>query len=407
MGKFVINGNRALSGSIVVSGSKNAALPLIFATLITCGVSRLRNVPEISDVNVAIELISSLGADVKRCEGDLIIDTRSLNYVRPSDILVSKIRASSYLLGANLARFGICHLQSFGGCNFDSRPIDMHIDVMTSLGAEKIGCSFVAKKLVGATIIFDKVSVGATVNALLLASVSVGKSRIFGYAKEPHVISLVDFLKSAGADITVYEDRIEVVGNVLHGAEATVIPDMVEAGTYIALSLLTESNIKINGVVPQHLSSFFDTLGRSGALFSFENGWTEVRCGISDFLNVVTEPYPGFPTDLQPQMAPLLARFSGGKITEKVWKRRFGYLSELKKFGVKYELCDSSAIIRPSSFHSAHANAPDLRGGAAVLMCALLSKGESIITSAEIIKRGYSDIVKKLRFIGADIVEIL
>ena len=258
MGKFIVNGNRALSGSVEVSGSKNAALPLIFATVITRGVSVLHNVPEISDVDVAIELISAFGAEIKKLNGDLIIDTTDLYYARPSDALVSKIRASSYLLGACLARFGICHLQSFGGCNFDSRPIDMHINGMTLLGAEGIGDKFVSKRLIGNDVFFKKISVGATVNALLLASSAEGKSRIFGYAKEPHVISLVDFLRSAGADITLFEDRIEVVGSALHGADAFVIPDMIEAGTYAALSLLTGSDIKICNIQKNHLSSFFE-----------------------------------------------------------------------------------------------------------------------------------------------------
>ncbi len=405
MGKFIINGNRALSGTIEVSGSKNAALPLIFATLITHGVSVLHNVPRISDVEVAIELISSLGANVKRCNGDLIIDTNCLSYARPNDFSVSKIRASSYLLGANLARFGICHLQSFGGCNFDSRPIDMHINAMTLLGAERKIDTFVSAKLKGADVVFDKISVGATVNALLLTCCAEGKSRIFGYAKEPHVVSLIDFLRSAGADIKVFDDRLEILGSELHGAEATVIPDMIEAGTYTAIALLTSSDIKVSGIVPQHLFSFFDTLRSAGASFRFCGSCVHPYGEIADFVNIVTEPYPGFPTDLQPQMAPLLARFFGGRITEKVWKGRFGYLAELEKFGIVYEICDSGAVIRPSTLHSASATAPDLRGGAALLMCALTANGESVIDSAEIIKRGYSDIVNKLRSIGADITE--
>jgi len=405
MSKFIINGNRALSGTVEVSGSKNAALPLIFATVITHGVSLIRQVPDISDVDVAISLITSLGAKVNRTHGDLIIDTTSLSYTRPSDSLVSKIRASSYLMGASLARFGICHVQSFGGCNFDSRPIDMHISAMTALGAVEKGDAFVAKRLVGSDIVFDKISVGATVNALLLTSTAKGKSRIFGYAKEPHVISLVDFLRSGGACITFYDDRIEVEGRELSGMSASVIPDMIEAGTYTALSLLGDYDIKVSGIFPHHLASFFDILKVNGAVVSLDCNSVKVSGKLSCFTDVVTGPYPDFPTDLQPQMAPLLSCFFGGKITEKVWKGRFGYLSELEKFGLNYKLCGSSAIIFPSKLHAAIAKAPDLRGGAAVLMCALFSKGESIVSSAEIIKRGYSDIVNKLRLLGADIEE--
>jgi len=406
MGKFIINGNRALSGTIEVSGAKNAALPLIFSTVLMRGRSHLRNVPDISDVDVAIDLIRALGATVERNFDELFIDTTKLCYGRPLDESVSKIRASSYLMGANLSRFGICHLQSFGGCNFDARPIDMHVKAMTALGGVLCGDTVTASGLVGNDIRFDKISVGATVNALLLAVGAKGKSRIFGYAKEPHVISLIEFLRSAGAEISLFEDRIEVFGAELHGAEATVIPDMIEAGTYIDLALLTGSKIKISGIMPHHLASFFNILAAAGAKFVFENNSVSVDGELSAFVNIVTQPYPGFPTDLQPQTAPLLARFCGGKISENVWKGRFGYLSELVKFGVKYETCNSGAIIRPSLIHSAVANAPDLRGGAALLMCALFAEGKSIIDSSEIIKRGYSDIVNKLRNIGADIEEI-
>ena len=406
MGKFIIKGNRALSGSVEISGSKNAALPLIFASIITCGVSVLHNVPDIGDVNVAVEIISSFGADVVRRGADLIIDTTDLTYSRPSDVLVSRIRASTYLLGANLSRFGTAHIQAFGGCNFDDRPIDMHITAMTLFGAEHSSDVFTVKRLVGADVRFDKMSVGATINAILLAVLAEGSSRIFGYAKEPHVLSLIEFLTSAGADITIFEDRLEIVGKELSGAEATVIADMIEAGTYLSLSLLTASDIKVVGADSAHLSSFFQALSSSGGVFEIGGNYIRAKGEITEPLNIVTGPYPGFPTDLQPQIAPLLARFCGGRITERVWSGRFGYLSELELFGVRCDICESSALIYPSTLRSASAKAIDLRGGAALLMCALFAEGESVIDSAQIIKRGYSDIVYKLKKLGADIAEI-
>lgn len=405
MSKFIINGGRELKGTVDISGSKNAALPLIFATLTTRGVSVIRNVPDISDVDIALELISEAGAIITRNKSDLTIRTDNLHYVRPSDSLVSKIRASSYLMGASLARFGVCHLQSFGGCNFESRPIDMHVDAMRALGAYGVGDTMRAGSLVGSDIFFDKVSVGATVNALLLASSAKGKSRIFGYAKEPHIISLAEYLSSAGAKVVFYEDRIEVEGAELSGARAYVVADMIEAGTFLCLSLLTDSRLKIRGASIEHLKSFIDSLNKAGAKAICGDGELSLYGQISECLNIVTEPYPGFPTDLQPQTAPLMARFCGGRITENVWRGRFGYLAELEKFGVGYELCDGGAVIRPSILRCAGARAPDLRGGAALLMCALSSHGQSIIDSAEIIKRGYSDIVGKLRLIGAEIEE--
>lgn len=406
MSKFIIKGNRALSGDIDISGSKNAALPLIFATLITEGVSILKGVPDISDVDVALELVSSLGAVVERV-GDLVrIDTVNLKYKKPNEELVSKIRASSYLMGANLSRFKMAHIQSFGGCNFDNRPIDMHVFAMIALGATVNRDTVTAKELKGNDIRFSKVSVGATVNAILLAATAKGKSRIFGYAREPHVISLIEFLKKCGANIELFEDRIEIIGARLSGAEATVIPDMIEVGTYAALGLMTGSEINVSAAYPEHLSSFLKVLDSSGAAVYLENGFLRVSGGIDSFVHITAEPYPGFPTDLQPQMAPLLASFSGGMIADKVWRGRFGYLSELERFGIRYALCSHGAIIFPSQIHSASATAPDLRGGAALMMCALYSSGESIIESAEIIKRGYSDIVNKLRRVGADIEEI-
>ena len=406
MSKFVIKGNGALSGTVAISGSKNAALPLIFATIITEGVSTLRSVPDISDVTVALEIVSHLGAVVTRIGDTVRIDTRNLKYEKPFVELVSKIRASSYLLGANLSRFKIAHIQSFGGCNFDSRPIDMHVAAMTLMGGSLNGDTVTAKELVGKDIRFGKVSVGATVNAILLAAAAKGKSRIFGYAREPHIISLIEFLKKCGANIKIFPDRIEIVGASLSGAEATVIPDMIEVGTYAALSLMTDSEIFVSAEYPEHLSSFFEVLGSGGATVSLDGGFLRVSGGFDSFVHITAEPYPSFPTDLQPQMAPLLAAFLGGRITDKVWRGRFGYLSELEKFGVRYALCSGGALIFPSKIRSSVADAPDLRGGAALMMCALYSKGESVIGNAEIIKRGYADIVNKLRGIGADVEEI-
>ncbi len=405
MSKFIIKGNRALSGTVEISGSKNAALPLIFATVMMHGVSHIYGVPDISDVDVAIRLICDMGAVVTKNGNDITVDTRKLVYKKPNDIDVIKIRASSYLLGANLSRFGVCHIQSFGGCNFDSRPIDMHISAMKALGAKQNENCITAEKLVGGDIVFDKTSVGATVNAILLASGAEGKSRIFGYAKEPHIIALIEFLRSAGADITLYEDRIEIIGKELSSASARVIPDMIEAGTYAALSVLCDCSITVSGVEAAHLESFFEALRSAGVDFLFNGGGVRARGSPTSFFQITTAPYPGFPTDLQPQMAPIMAAFFGGCITERVWRGRFGYLAELSKFGVKYELCSFGALIRHSDIHFANANAPDLRGGAALMMCALLAEGESIIDSAEIIKRGYSDIATKLRLLGADIKE--
>jgi UDP-N-acetylglucosamine 1-carboxyvinyltransferase len=282
----------------------------------------------------------------------------------------------------------------------------MHISAMRALGARENDGAFIAKRLIGADIVFDKISVGATVNAILLATAAEGKSRIFGYAKEPHVIALVEFLRGAGADIIFNGDCMEIEGAKLHGSSARIIPDMIEAGTYAALSLLTDSKLKISGIEREHLSPFFDAFTRGGACLSFSDNSVTVSGALDTALDIVTEPYPGFPTDLQPQTVPLMAKFCGGTVTERVWQERFGYLSELSRFGINYYLKPSFARISASKICAARAKAPDLRGGAAILMCALCAKGTSVVDSAEIIKRGYSDIVNKLRSVGAQIVEV-
>jgi len=239
-----------------------------------------------------------------------------------------------------------------------------------------------------------------------MASVASGVSRIYGYAREPHVISLVEFLRRAGAIVTVFDDYVEVVGAKLSDSYSKIIPDMIEAGTYLALSLMTDSELRICGSDSSHLASFLDLLAAGGAKLSEASGAISAVGGLSKAIDVSAEPYPAFPTDLQPQMAPLFARFCGGSITDKVWRSRFGYLSQLSHFGIRYELFDGGAKIYPSDIRPASAAAPDLRGGAALVMAALFARGESIIDGSEIIRRGYGDIVNKLRAVGADIKEL-
>jgi UDP-N-acetylglucosamine 1-carboxyvinyltransferase len=281
----------------------------------------------------------------------------------------------------------------------------MHVYAAEQVGAEIVCGEIVCQKLCGADIVFNKISVGATVNAILLTVGAEGRSRIYGYAKEPHVIALIDFLKSAGACIEVSDECITLEGRELASAECEIIGDMIEAGTYISLSLMLGADLKIYGADRNHLSSFIDSLIDGGAIFEFGDGFIKPRGKIWEEMNVVAAPYPAFPTDLQPETAPLMARYMGGKITDTVWKRRFGYLNELAKFGVGYDLCENTARINPSILHSATASAPDLRGGVALVMCALMAKGESIIDNSAAVKRGYGNLTDKLRRLGADIEE--
>lgn len=402
---LLIKGGKRLSGTVVPQGSKNAALPMIFASILMHGTSTLYGVPDITDVRVAIEIISRLGAVCTFSEGTLYINTDNLCYEETPVSLTSKIRASSYLLGASLSRFGRVHPCSFGGCNFEHRPIDMHLYAASRLGAvigeDVITCA----RLLGADVYFDKVSVGATVNALLLAVSADGESRIYNFAREPHIFALIDFLRSAGAKISVRPDFLLVSGRKLSSGSATIIPDMIEAGTYLAISLATDSSVSVKGYPTGELVPFLGSLTDAGAVTSYDEGKITVSGFMQNPCNVITSPYPGFPTDLQPQTAPLMARHSGGVICERVWLSRFGYLESLKSFGIKYDRFASTVRIYPSTFRPASVTAIDLRAGASLIIAALAADGESFIGDAEVVYRGYENIVKKLRALGADIKE--
>ncbi len=402
MSALVISGGVDLSGEITVSGSKNAALPIIFATVITNGVSRIFGVPYILDVRIALDIIRELGAVVEWDRDALFIDTTRLSYRVPTVSSVARIRASSYLLGAMIARFGRAKIMPFGGCNFENRPIDMHLSALSSLGADISGNDITAQRLVGSDIRFEKISVGATVNAVLMSATARGVTHIYGYAKEPHVYSLCDYLVRCGADITFSEECITVCGCELHGASVKIIPDMIEAGTYLLLSALCGCRLGVRGVDLSDLHSFLPVVAGSGVAFSSKDGAVAPHGRISSAFDVVAEPYPGFPTDMQPQCAPFMS-VCGGSITDTVWQGRFGYLEELAKFGLRYTRVKNSVRIEPSNLYAAQAFATDLRGGAAALITALISRGESIIKNAEIIDRGYENIVKKLCSVGAKI----
>ena len=408
MNKIVVNGGRPLSGEVRVSGSKNASLPLIFATMLTRGTSILQNVPRIGDVFVALDILSELGAKISFEENRLIINTESLEYYSPSRELISKIRASTYLIGASLARFGKFELTDFGGCSFSSRPIDLHIKSAISLGAKMVDNTLLAEDLVGTEIRLEKPSVGATINTLIMAAAASGKTEIYGFAKEPHVFSIIDYLRSIGADITVTDEKITVKESYLTPTEFSVIGDMIEAGTYIIFAIITGGEIKVSGFDTCELSSLISVLSDMGfGLFAGDDfivakgeKASKLKSG---YPHIIADPYPGFPTDLQPIMAPLLAMNFGGVIIDNVWQGRFGYLDSLSNFGLKFSRKNSSAKIEKSIFQSGTSTCTDLRGGAACLIAALASDGRSEIHSPEIILRGYEKIIEKLKSLGADV----
>lgn len=404
MSKLKVRGGRPLYGEITVSGSKNAALPILFATIVTNGVSRIERVPDISDVKAAIGLLQGFGAHVLR-EGDtLYVDTRALAYKPPKAELISSIRASTYLLGSSLARFGRCALSDFGGCNFSPRPIDMHIDACIAFGAKIEGNSLVCDELSPAEILFPKRSVGATANSLILAASTEGESSIRGHAKEPHILNLIDFLRSAGAEISVTDDEIRVLGGKLHGGSTEIIGDMIEAGTYLAAAVVTGGEITVSGCALSDMAAYLEFLSDTGVHIEIdENKITARRGSVSRPARITAAPYPAYPTDLQPIAASVMASLSGGEIYDTVFPDRFGYLDGLSRQGCDFVRGRGFAIIRPSVLRFAKVSVPDLRGGAACLLAALGAEGETTLTSAEILRRGYGELEEKLLSLGGDL----
>ena len=405
MKRIILNGGTHLSGELNISGSKNAALPIIFSCILINGVSKISNLPNIGDVEIALNLLQNLGADITRFDNCVYIDSRNLEYRMPTHELVSSIRASTYLIGACLARFGKCHIMPFGGCRFSKRPIDMHIDAAASFGGTLCDNELTANRLLGNTVIFSKPSVGATVNAILMAAGAKGSSVIKGCAIEPHIDSLIDFLNSAGANICRIDRDIYVEARALHGGNITIAGDMIEAGTYLGAGFITGGEVLLTGCPIEDMSCVFDAFVSLGADLAYEEDKAWLKgCKGAEYLSITATPYPGFPTDLQPIFAPLMAAFSGGDITDTVWSQRFGYLNCLSSFGISFVLENNKAYISRSDIHSATTIAPDLRGGAACILAALRSEGESIINSAETILRGYESIEKKLCALGAKIL---
>lgn len=407
MEKIVVIGGKPLYGHVRASGSKNAILPLIFASLLVRGVTVFNNVPNIGDVNVALKIISSLGARINFAGDRLTIDAESLVYSPSDPSLISKIRASTYLMGASLARFGIAEIGEFGGCNFSPRPIDFHVMAAEKLGARMVGNSLVAERLTGAKIHLPKPSVGATINAAIMAASAQGETEIFGYAKEPHVLAVLDFLSAIGASVTVGEVSVKIKSVEARGVEFTVIGDMIEAGTYLILALASGGRIKVSGINPTELSSLISALSDMGYVIKQENDSATADSQIKNRaekknVHIKAMPYPGFPTDLQPLIVPLLAK-NGGAVSDLVWEGRFGYLSSLADMGLEYNIGQECVTINKSLLHNSTVSAPDLRGGMALLISALCVGGVSEILFPEIILRGYDCLIEKLSSLGADV----
>lgn len=413
MEKYIINGGKPLHGTVNISGAKNAAVAIIPATILCDEVCRIENVPNISDVNELIHILYELGADIRAINPSTYeIDPRNIrSHIVPLE-MTKKLRASSYLLGAMLGRFSKAKVAPPGGCDFGVRPIDLHIKGFEALGATvkfttgMVDCD--AEHLIGGQVYLDKVSVGATVNILLAAVKARGLTIIENAAKEPHIVDLANFLISMGADIRGAGTSVIKVRGVphLHGTTYSIIPDQIEAGTYMAAVTATGGDVLINNVIPKHLESITAKLAEMGAVIDDLDDAIRIRStGKIRHCNITTQPHPGFPTDMQPQAVAVLSRADGiSIITESVWDNRYRYVDQLTLMGAKIQVDGKIAIVEGvDSLSPGHIMATDLRAGAAMLIAALVAEGTTEIEDIHHIERGYEDITEKLSALGADI----
>ena len=414
--KYIVQGGTKLSGSVTISGAKNAAVAILPATLLVSGPCRIENVPDISDVRLLLEILRDMGAEIRRYgRNTLEIDcTRARNATAPIE-LVRRIRASYYLIGAELGRFGHAHVAMPGGCNFGVRPIDQHIKGFEAMGAmvEQAGgyvCADAPKGgLRGGHIYLDIVSVGATMNILLAAVLCSGMTIIENCAKEPHIVDLANFLNSMGADIRgAGTDSIRIQGvDRLHGGTYSVIPDQIEAGTYMTACAAAGGEVRLTNVIPRHLECISAKLREMGVTVVEGGDSVLVRSnGRLRHTNVKTQPYPGFPTDMQPQISVALCLADGTSVvTEGVYDNRYKYIQELTRMGADAQVNGCTAVLNGvEELHGADVKACDLRAGAAVVIAGLCAVGETVVTDIHFIERGYENFVGKLRSIGADIV---
>ena len=418
MDKLVIAGGNKLFGEISVSGAKNAAVAVIAGTALVKGRCTIDNIPNIKDVDVILGILSKLGAYVEyKRDGVVTIDCTDLSNYTATYEMVRKMRASYYLLGVLLGRFGNAEVALPGGCDFGGRPIDQHIKGFESMGATvKVEHGIVYASTEGGLragqVYLDMVTVGATVNIMLAAVYADGVTVIENAAKEPHVVDLANFLNSMGANIKgAGTDVIRIKGvDELHGGSYSIIPDQVEAGTFMIAAAATGGKLYINNVIPKHLETITAKLREMGVVVEeFDEAVMVSRGkGALSAVNVKTLPYPGFPTDMNPQMTVLLCLADGtSQMSETIWNNRFRYVDELQRMGAKIKVDDKTAVIEGNTvFTPACVRACDLRAGAAMVIAALATEGRTEIEEIGLIERGYDDIVTKLRNVGANIRKV-
>lgn len=414
MNKYIIHGGRPLMGEVTISGAKNAAVAIIPAALLVDGVCRIENIPQISDVTLLFSILEELGARVRVLNRHTVeIDSRHVHSTQPSFELVRRIRASYYLLGALLGRFGKATVAMPGGCNFGVRPIDQHVKGFRAMGAEVTEGNFVhaaarGGRLSGANVYMDVVSVGATMNIMMAAVLADGTTTIENAAKEPHIVDLANFLNSMGADIKgAGTDSIRIKGvERLSGGTYCIIPDQIEAGTYMAAVAATGGQLLIRNIIPKHMDCISAKLMEMGVTVEEQDDTMLIRRSEPlQRANVKTLPYPGFPTDMQPQITVALCLAQGTSlVTEGVWNNRFKYVEELRRMGAQIQVDGRVAVVEGvTQLTGAPVQACDLRAGAALVIAGLAAQGETELTQVQYIERGYEDLVGKLRQLGADI----
>lgn len=417
MDKLVIHGQKRLKGEVTVSGAKNAAVAILPAAILSDSYSIIENVPDILDISILKNIITNLGAKIEHLNNSTLrIDTSNISSYIATDKQIGKLRASYYLMGALLGRFKKAVVTFPGGCDFGVRPIDQHIKGFEALGAkveiEHGKVILTANKLVGAPIYLDVVSVGATINIMLAAVKAEGITTIENPAKEPHIVDLANFLNAMGADIKgAGTDVIKIKGvkELKGGHTYTIIPDQIEAGTFMIAAAATKGDVLVKSIIPKHMESLTAKLQEMNVKVEEYDDSIRVTCKDKiQKVNIKTLPYPGFPTDLQPPITALLCRAEGTSIvTEGVWDNRFQYVDELKRMGAKIKVEGRMAVIDGAvRLTGAPIRALDLRAGAAMVIAGLMARGETVVSNIEFIDRGYEKLDEKLRALGADIIRV-
>lgn len=419
MEKIVVRGGRPLFGNVEISGMKNAALPIIYATVLVKSKCIIENVPAVRDVALSFSILKEMGASVRMLSKNTYeIDCTNIDINAVPYELFRQMRASYYLLGAELGRFGHATVGFPGGCDFGERPIDQHIKGFEALGGEvnlengNISIDAKDGRLVGTNIFFDIVSVGATINIMLAAVTAEGTTIIDNAAREPHIVDLANFLNTCGANIRgAGTDMIKIKGvKSLYGCTYAIIPDMIEAGTFMIAAAATNGCVRVNNVIPKHLESVAAKLEEMGATVEeFDDAVVVKGTENMTRTSVKTQPYPGYPTDMHPQMTVLLTQVNGvSYVTEGVYENRFRYVDELRRMGAQIKVDGRTAIIEGGTkLSAAPVKAVDLRAGVAMIIAGLVAEGDTEVADVHLIERGYDDIVGKLRGIGADIRRVV